>query len=156
MKTKPQKSATVHVLNAFWDTSAIVALCCLQKQSARAKQAARTYARQVVWWGTSVEAISALNRLVRERYLTAQEIPQAFTKLAYLRRRWVEIEPADEVRHQAERLLGVYSLRAGDALQLAAALVWCNGYSRGRHFIGSDNNLSVAAEAEGFTVISVL
>lgn len=156
MKTNPKKSASIHALSAFWDTSGVVALCCVQKQSSQAKQAARVYARQVVWWGTSVEAISALNRLIREGYLTANEIPQAFAKLDYLRRRWVEIEPASEVRNQAERLLGIYKLRAGDALQLAAALVWSRGYPRGRYFIGSDNALSIAAEAEGFDVVRVM
>ena len=156
MKTKSSKPASIHVLSAFWDTSAVVALCCVQKQTAQAKQTARIYARQVVWWGTSVEAISALNRLIRQSHLTAAEIPQAFAKLDYLRKRWVEIEPASEVRNQAERLLGNYKLRAGDAFQLAAASVWCGGYPRGRSFIGSDNDWSIAAEAEGFNVICVL
>lgn len=57
------------------------------------------------------------------------------------------------MRNLAEGLLKSHKLRAADALQLAAALHWCSGYSRGRHFIGDDDDLLDAAAAEGFTVI---
>ncbi|HWQ32339.1 MAG TPA: PIN domain-containing protein [Blastocatellia bacterium] len=153
MKTRTRKQPAAAPQTAFWDTSAIVPLCCFQPRTAQARQTARIYARQVVWWGTVIEAVSSLNRLVREGFLTAKESTQVFARLAYLRHRWNELLPIDEVRNQAERLLGIHKLRAADALQLAAALVWCDGRPRGRHFICADNNLSEAAEAEGFTVI---
>jgi len=143
-------------ITAFWDTSALVPLCCFQLQSARARQAARTYSRQVVWWGTAIEAVSSLNRLTRDRKLNVKESSQAFARLDYLRGRWNEVQPTDEVRDRAERLLRIHKLRAADALQLAAALVWCRGYLDGRVLIGADGNLSEAAGAEGFTVISLL
>lgn len=143
-------------LTAFWDTSGIVPLCCLQPQTAQARRTARLYARQVTWWATSVEAISSFNRLYREAALTGTGRQQALARLDYLRRRWNEVEPSDEVRHGAERLLGVHRLRAADALQLSAALVWCGGTARGRHFIGADGDLTAAAEAEGFVVIRLL
>ena len=47
-------------------------------------------------------------------------------------------------------------LRAADALQLAAALVWCRQRPHGRAFVVADDGLSDAAEAEGFTVIRLL
>jgi hypothetical protein len=78
------------------------------------------------------------------------------TRLAYLRRRWSEVQPSDEVRDEAERLLGIHVLRAADALQLSAALVWCGRKAHGRHFVAGDGDLSRAAEAEGFSVVRLL
>jgi hypothetical protein len=46
-----------------------------------------------------------------------------------------------------------YPLRAADALQLAAALIWCNRHPRGKTFISGDERLLEAAEKEGFNVI---
>ena len=152
-KTTPRKARDTSV-TAFWDTSGIVPLCCLQLQSDRARQTTRLYSRQVVWWSTAVEAISAFNRLVRERYATTKESRQALDRLEYLRRRWNEIQPTED-GHTAERLLGVHKLRAADALQLAAALVWCGNHPRGRFFICADGDLSNAADGEGFTVVSL-
>ncbi len=140
-------------MTAFWDTSALVPLCCFQPQSAQARQVARTYSRQIVWWGTVIEAVSSLNRLTRDEVLTIDESRQAFARLDYLRNRWNEIQPTEEVRERAERLLRVHRLRAADALQLAAALVWCEDRPRGRPLIGADGSLSEAAGAEGFTII---
>lgn len=141
---------------AFWDTSAIVPLCCFQPQTGLANRTARSYPRQVTWWATAVEAISSFNRLFRERALHAAGRQQALARLGYLRDRWNEIQPTEEVRSAAERLLGVHKLRAGDALQLAAALVWSGPRPSGRHFIAADGDLANAAEAEGFTVIRLL
>jgi uncharacterized protein len=143
-------------LTAFWDTSAIVPLCCFQPQSAQATRTARVYVRQITWWATAVEAISSFNRLYRDQALTAAGKQQALTRLDHLRRRWNEILPSDEVRDGAERLLGVHKLRAGDALQLAAALVWCNYKAHRRQFIGADGDLATAAEAEGFSIVRLL
>jgi predicted nucleic acid-binding protein len=143
-------------ITAFWDTSALVPLCCFQPQSARARQATRTYSRQVVWWGTVIEAVSSLNRLTRDGKLDVKESSQAFARLDYLRARWNEVQPTEEVRNRAERLLRIHKLRAADALQLAAALVWCGDRPAGRVLIGADGNLSEAAAAESFTVIRLL
>ncbi len=73
-----------------------------------------------------------------------------------MRRHWNEQQPTDDLREQAQRLLRTHDLRAADAMQLAAALAWCSHRPRGRCFIGADNKLSEAAEAEGFTVIRLL
>ena len=155
MKTKSSRKPRP-VLTAFWDTSALVPLCCFQPQSARARQVVRTYSRQVVWWGTLIEAVSSLNRLTRDGKLNSKESSQAFARLDYLRGHWNEVQPTEEVRDRAERLLRIHKLRAADALQLAAALVWCGDRPQGRALIGADGNLSDAAEAEGFTVMHLL
>ena len=156
MKSKPRRKIADSVVTGYWDTSALVPLCCFQSQSAKARQASRMYARQVVWWGTGVEAIGALNRLVRDGSLTQIEGRQALVRLDHLRARWNEVQPTEDVRHRAERAVVSHRLRAADALQLAAALVWCSNRPRGRAFVVADGALSDAVEAEGFTVIRVL
>ena len=153
---RTRRAKTAAPVTAFWDTSAIVPLCVLQLKSAPARQAARIHSRQVVWWATSVEATSAFHRLAREAEVTAKEVQQALTRLEYLRVRWNEIQPSEELRHRAERLLAAHKLRAADAMQLGAALVWCGNHTRGRIFICADSDLADAAEGEGFTVIRVL
>ena len=154
MKTKSRQQ--VRPTTGFWDPSALVPLCCFQPQTARARQVVRSYSRQVVWWATIVEAVSSLNRVTRNGALTVDESKQAFARLDYLRNRWNEIQPTEEIRDRAERLLRIHKLRAADALQLAAALVWCDNRPRGRALIGADGNLLEAAAAEGFTTISLL
>ena len=136
----------------FWDTSALMLLICRQPLSAKARAAHRVYALLYVWWGTQVECQSALQRLIREKALLGAEQQQSFATLSRLSRQWFEILPTEDLRQQAERLLAAHPLRAADALQLAAALDWCNGFPKGRHFICADKNLSEAADKEGFTV----
>ena len=138
---------------AFWDTSAIIPLCCWQLQTQTANRAYRLFPKMVVWWATGVEGHSALQRLEREQQLTAQEKQQALRTLGKYRTLWTEVAPLDEVRNTAEQLLGKHGLRAADALQLAAALVWCHTHPKGKTFIGADSRLLDAAAREGFTVV---
>ncbi len=140
---------------AFWDASAIVPLCYQQVQTAKARQAYRVFPNMVVWWATRVECASALCRMEREHEFTAQQAQQPFTTLESYRRKWDEIAPSDEVRTLAERLLRKHQLRAADSLQLAAALVWCNSYPKGRAFVCDDGRLLAAAEQEGFNAVHV-
>src|SRR5262249_38470875 len=154
MKTRGRRTqAPALPLAAFWDTSGIVPLCCYQAQTTQANSAARIHRRQVVWGATIVETVRSLNRLAREGYLDAAECKQALQRLEHLRSRWHEVQPTGEVRDLAERLLAIHRLRAADALQLAAALVWCGNRPRGRYFIASDTALSDAAEREGFATV---
>jgi hypothetical protein len=46
-----------------------------------------------------------------------------------------------------------HALRAADALQLAAALDWCDGNTRGESFVCLDDRLRGAAVLEGFRVL---
>jgi predicted nucleic acid-binding protein len=70
-----------------------------------------------------------------------------------LRGTWREIQPTERVRDLAERRLERYELRAADALQLAAALVWCRERPRGRSFLCRDLRLNEAARGEGFSIV---
>ena len=137
---------------AFWDASAIVPLCCSQPGTARSRRLHRELERMVVWWGTPIEARSAFARLVREKQLTAGQRATAVRLLAQLRVVWDEILPVERVRSLAEELPDEYGVRAADAAQLAAALVWCREKPRQRPFVCFDERLGSAAGALGFSV----
>ncbi len=137
---------------AFWDGSAIVPLCCAQSGSAQGRRLLAELGRMVAWWGTPVEGRSAVARLVRDGGLTSGQRATAVRLLHQLRRSWDEILPSEAVRAIAEALPDDYSLRAGDAWQLAAALVWCRERPRRRPFVCLDKRLAKAASDMGFTV----
>lgn len=150
---KPRAGTRAQLPLAFWDTSAIIPLCCHQAKSTAARQCVRRQSAQIVWWSASVEAFSAICRLEREGGFTSKGRQTAVKALEALRRKWHEISPSDEVRQTAERLLLTHPLRAADALQLAAAMVWCGNNPRARAFVSADIRLSEAAGKEGFNVI---
>jgi predicted nucleic acid-binding protein len=139
---------------AFWDASAIVPLCCIQPSSSTARALLRRFPRLVTWWGTTVELRSALARLCRERHITQHEFRHGTERIEVLRGSWAEIVPTDRVRSIAERLPLEHPVRAADAFQLAAALVWTSERPRGRPFVCLDRRLSEAAAAAGFRVVS--
>ena len=147
MKTKKKTSI------GFWDTSAIVPLCCQQNLSQSVRRLWRETARVVVWWGTTVEVRSAISRLHGEGVITVKGRQQSLARLELLRQEWYEITPSDQARRLAEDLPDRYGLRALDSFQLAAALVWCREKPRNRTFVCYDARLAVAAEAVGFTVV---
>jgi hypothetical protein len=73
--------------------------------------------------------------------------------LAVLSTAWSEMQPSDGLRRRAERLLGVHALRAADACQLAAALLWSQGETRGHAFVSFGQRLRDAAAREGFSIL---
>ena len=97
----------------------------------------------------------AFARLRREGHLTPAQAEAARRRLAMLRRTWREVQPGPEVRELAEDRIERRQLRAADALQLAAALVWCNRRPSGRHFICLDRKLRMAARAERFIEVEL-
>ena len=106
----------------------------------------------VVWWGTPIEARSAFARLVREGRLTTEERTSATRLLGQLRVTWDEILPTEKVRSLAEELPDRHGLRAADAAQLAAALVWCRERPRQNPLVCFDERLRTVAAALGFSV----
>ena len=138
----------------FWDASAIVPLCVPAQNPGHGRRLLHQHA-PVVWWGTTVEVISALARLKRERLLTEAQHLAASQRLEALQKVWREIQPTDRLRDLAKTRLDRYEIRAADALQLAAALVWCNERPKNRAFLCRDVRLREVARKEGFTPIVI-
>ena len=65
---------------------------------------------------------------------------------------WDEILPSEQIRTLAEGLPVEYGIRGADALQLAAALVWCRERPRRRPFVCFDERQVAAVSKAGFTV----
>ncbi len=140
---------------AFWDSSALVLLCIQESTSRQVRSYLRKFA-PVVWWASPVEVHSAVTRLHRSGTVNDAEKQGALARLALLRRGWSEILPDDSLRELASKLLDLYTLRAADSLQLAAALTWCRQQPTQRRFISGDERLSDAAEAAGFDVVALV
>ena len=137
----------------FFDTSAIVPLCVAQQTTQQARQLYRGFTRHVVAWTTLIEAAGALYRAVTLGALSESTSRVALNQLAQLEGRWSEIVPSDRLRGLALELLRLHDLRAGDAIQLASALVWCNHKPARRTFVSFDEKLARVAHAVGFEVL---
>src|ERR1035437_6289349 len=122
---------------AFWDTSALIPLCVWQRSTSTVQALSAQY-QKVVWWYTPVEIRSGFARLVRMGQMTPNEHVQARVRLDRMRSEWQEVDPSEKLREQAERLVDRFPLKAADAQQLAAAMVWCIGRLKGRAFISVD------------------
>jgi len=138
----------------FWDTSALVPLLAEEPATTAAQ---RLYGEQsaVVWWATPVECASAIARLERDAALTPAQVVEAFGRLDALRASWIEIEPGDEVREVARRMLRVHPLRAADALQLAAAWLGAERRPPSLPLVSFDERLRAAAGREGFPLVDL-
>lgn len=136
---------------AFWDASVLVPLCVDQAPSPQAFRFRGKY-QVAVWWATHVEIVSALVRLLRRQEITAFGYEQAKLQAEGLANLWRVIVPSANVAYDARALLELYPLRAADALQLAAALAWCEGKPHGNVFLTFDKRLREAAGLAGFTL----
>jgi predicted nucleic acid-binding protein len=138
---------------AFWDASAVIPLCVHQSRSGPLRRVVGRDGRVAVWWGTPVEVVSALAQLARSALLTPEGQTRALARLQVLRRSWSEVLPTERVRGLAELLPAQHNLRAADAVQLAAALVWARERPRNRLFVCTDRRLAEAAMRTGFSVV---
>ncbi len=137
----------------YWDSSALVALLVDEPQSAERRATIRRDPVIVTWWGSRIECASALNRLERERRFEGDGLDRSMDQLGRLAASWLEIEPLEQVRKRAMRLLRLHPLRAADALQLAAALMAADEDPQRLDLVSSDDRLSRAAHREGFSVL---
>jgi len=137
----------------FWDASALTPIVVTEPSSAVLEAALAADDAVVAWWGSRSECVSALRRREREGILTGTGVRQAFAVLDVLSGDWAEVAPAPRVRAEAERALAVHALRAADALQLAAALVWRDDADLPHEFVCLDERLRDAAFREGFVVL---
>jgi predicted nucleic acid-binding protein len=131
----------------------VVALILNEISHARMLQQLDADPEIVVWWATPVECVSALARREREGTLPVTDARIAWTRLRELAGEWQEIVPSATVRNHAERLLRIHPLRAGDALQLAAAIVAAEGDPQSLDVVTFDERLKDCAVKEGFSVL---
>lgn len=140
---------------SFWDSSALVPILVRQPASGLVRTLFEGDRRRVtVWWETPVECAAALSRLRREGQLDESQETLSLTVLGGLITTWNEIIPSRDLRETAERLVRVHPLKAGDALQLAAALSWASHAPRRRvGLVSLDQRLREPALREGFQVL---
>lgn len=134
----------------FWDSSAVVPLLVNEDRTDAALARAREDAELAVWWGTPVECAAAIARLEREG-APAARVFEAFARLDEIAQAWTEVEPSEEIRQVARRLLRVHPLRAADALQLAAAYIVAEGRPATLEVLTLDDRVRLAALKEGFS-----
>ncbi len=137
----------------FWDTSAVIPLIVDEPSSSRLAEVFERDPGMVVWWGTSVECTSALARLERQGTVAAPDVDAARDLLQTLASSWTEVLPTDGVREHAGRVLLRHPLRAADALQIGAAMIWADDRPRGHPFCTRDARLIEASRLEGFKVV---
>ncbi len=137
----------------FWDSSALVPLLLPEVRSNEMTTIIRSGPTPVFWWGTSIECKSAIYRRHREDPLPRAILDTALQRLELLVDHSDTIAATEDVRRRAGRLLAVHSLRAADALQLAAALVFCEDDPTGESFVCLDDRLRDAALSEGFQLL---
>ncbi|MDO8682270.1 MAG: type II toxin-antitoxin system VapC family toxin [Armatimonadota bacterium] len=137
----------------FWDTSALFPLLSSEEGSSHAVDLLRSDREITIWWGTPVELASAAGRLRRMGRVDDAECARILAKIGPLARTAEEIQPTEELRQTAFRLVRLHDITAADSLQLAAALVWARHVPTGLDFVCMDTRLCEAAEKEGFTVL---
>jgi hypothetical protein len=138
----------------YWDSSAIIAMLVAEPASGAVSAEHARDIEMATWWGTQVECVSALSRLEREGALVPPALATASDRLDELASQWAEVQPSQRLRQVAIRLLRTHALRAGDALQLAAASAVAEDHARTLSFVTRDVRLALAAEREGFSVIT--
>ena len=137
----------------FWDSSAIVPSLLVMARSPELAVLLGSDRRPAIWWSTPVECQSALFRRDRERPLPVDSVERALGRLADLVEDAHVIAPTLALRERAGRLVRAHPLRAGDALQLAAALAWAEDAPQGERFVCLDSRLRDAARREGFSIL---
>ncbi len=100
-----------------------------------------------------MECASALARRWRAGTANRGAHAKAVECIESLEGDWIVVAASEEVRRLAVRSVRIHQLPAGDALQLAAALLWAENRPGGREFVSLDGRLAEAARLEGFSVV---
>jgi hypothetical protein len=137
----------------FWDSSAVIPMLVPEARSAEMTALLGSDRAPALWWGGPVECQSALHRRRREEILTRATLDEALARLERLVEDVDVVAPTAGLRLRAGRALAAHPLRAADALQLAAALVWADDSPVGEGFVSLDDRLREAAGREGFRVL---
>ena len=106
----------------------------------------------VVWTLTLIEVISGVWRRDPAAYTEASRAAaaQSVTKADG---EWAKVADVRTVVTVAKNMAKRHRLRAGDTIQLSAALLASEGYPSRLPFVTLDRELASAARAEGFPVL---
>ena len=137
----------------FWDTSGVVPLTVTEVLTDAVLAVLGQDQGMVTWWGTAVEVMSAIARRQRQGKLDAAGVDEAIGRLRGYRGSWTEIDASETLRETSIRLVRTHSLRAADALQLAAAIAASGDRPADLPFVTLDVRIADAASKEGFPVI---
>lgn len=133
----------------FWDTSALVPLLTEEGTSALLTELFQQDRDVIASFITPVEITSALWRKAGVnddlRHLAEQ-------RYAVLEANWTLIDEYALAVEIAKRFASQYGLRAGDAIQLACAVIAVPNRNE-LPFVVNDYDLKAAARAEGFPVL---
>jgi len=138
----------------FWDTSALVALVVSERATVEVERWLREDPEVVVWMLTRVELLSALARRRRQEPGVTRRLLAARREILSAWRHWSEVTGVETVRRHAERIVETHPVRAADALQIGAALVAAEDDPATIEFVTLDQQQAIAAEREGFHVLS--
>lgn len=136
---------------AYFDASALVKRYVPETGSDRVED----------WWmapylatsqWTQVEILSALSRRCREGLLSTQHRNAAAAALSEDLRAFVVVAVDSIAITEADGLLARHPLRAGDAIQLASALVLRQRTGEPVAFLAFDDRLNAAADREGLVL----
>ena len=139
----------------FWDSSAITPTFVEEATSGRMRALVEDGSTIGVWWGTIVECTSAVARRERSGDLSPDDAIDALVTVDRLAEEWAEVPPTNRLRDDARRMIRVHGLRAGDALQLAAARAVSDDHPETLPFVTLDDRLALAASREGFPVLGL-
>ncbi|HEX2121152.1 MAG TPA: PIN domain-containing protein [Thermoanaerobaculia bacterium] len=135
----------------FWDTSALFPLIFRESSSGAMRRLFTSDDAVLVSFLTPLELQAAVRR--RTRLLNADAVERIEAGRRLLESRMLVIDDAGATVATAREILVTHALRAADAVQLAAALIARAGGPR-FDFVSLDTDLSAAARAEGFPVLS--
>lgn len=136
----------------FWDTSALLPLFVYESATEHCQTLLRADPAVVVWEGTSVEMLSALARYRRHAKGFDDLWPGVRREMLERWATWSRVADWGRVVSPAQRLVTIHPLKAGDAFQLAAAIVASEDQPHRLPFVTRDRTLAAAAELEGFPV----
>lgn len=137
----------------FWDASALVPVILREERSSEMSVLLGRDRASAIWWASPVECSSAIFRRYRENLILAGQRDESLERLREILPSLLIMPGTDTLRERAIRLLSNYPLRAADALQLAAALIWSEERPAGQDFVCLDQRLRESAEREGFHLL---
>jgi predicted nucleic acid-binding protein len=138
----------------YWDASALVPALLEEPGSDLVTEWLASDDAVCTWALTRVELASAIEHRSRAGTLTSAQRRSAHKLAQDLASAATEVLDIEAVRVRAVMILARHTLRAADALQLAAALIVAEGGFAGLPFVCLDRRLADAAGREGLDVLT--